>query len=533
MTFLCQFNLKLIIIDIMNKNLQTVFSYHEETKHAHQKYARSLGYMDWANQPNPYRTYQGALHVELPLTFENTTPPYHMIFGDHIPSAPLLLESISQLLQFSMGISAMKSDGANEWALRCNASSGNLHPSETYLILPPTTNINTKTTVSHYAPKNHSLEILNEFGSKIWETLPKGSFFVALSSIVYREVWKYGERAFRYVNLDAGHALRSVQVSAKTLGWKCRYLSEISDETLEKLLGFEQKERFGESEIPDMLLLVTPNECIKEVDIFKLMPNKFDSIALNIAQEYQNWQLIDDIEKATFTCKGNIYQKSQQNGIKREPTKESKNVILKRRSAQMMNEDDNSISSTKFRAFLESTKESFSGFENLVNLVIFVHNVEKLKSGLYIFIRAKKYLADLKSSLHENFLWEEVSEDLYALSYGDFKATAQNISCNQGIASDGAFSLGMLCPFADEIFKHGAHRYKELYWECGAIGQQLYLEATAVDFQATGIGCYLDNVFHTLLGLKSNKFQSLYHFTIGKALVDERVLTKELYRNRL
>lgn len=517
----------------MNKNLQTVFSYHEETKHAHHKYARSLGYMDWANQPNPYRTYQGALHVELPLAFENTTPPYHLIFDNDIPSAPLLLESISQLLQFSMGISAMKSDGHNEWALRCNASSGNLHPSEAYLILPPVENINKSTTISHYAPKNHSLEILNEFDSKIWDTLPKGSFFVALSSIVYREVWKYGERAFRYVNLDAGHALRSVQVSAKTLGWKCRYLSEVSDEALAKLLGFEQKERFSESEIPDMLLLITPSDHFDEVDISKLMPNRFESIAMNIAQEYQNWQLIDDIEKATFTCKGNLYKKIEQSVIKREPTKETKDVILKRRSAQMMDADDNHISFEKFKTILDSTKESFSGFDNLANLVIFVHNVKELKSGLYIFVRAKTYLNDLKSSLSESFIWEEVSEDLYALSYGDFKTTAQNISCNQGIASDGAFSLGILCPFSDEIIKHGAHRYKELYWECGAIGQQLYLEATAIDFQATGIGCYLDDVFHNLLGLKSNKFQSLYHFTIGKALVDKRVLTKELYRNRL
>ncbi|MDA7848021.1 nitroreductase family protein [Sulfurospirillum sp.] len=523
----------MIIINIMNKNLQTVFSYHEETKHAHHKYARSLGYMDWANQPNPYRSYKGALHVKLPITLQNPTPPYHMIFGDEIPFAPLLPQSISQLLQFSMGISAMKSDGVNEWALRCNASSGNLHPSESYLILPPVEDINTNTTISHYAPKNHALEILNEFDSDIWGALPEGSFFVALSSITYREVWKYGERAFRYVNLDAGHALRSIQMSAKMLGWKCRYISEISDEELAKLLGLEQKERFGENELPDMLLLITSEEYNNAIDITKLNPNKFESIAHNIADQYQNWELIDDIEKATFTCKGNVYQKTAQIATSREPTKESKNIILKRRSAQMMDESDNHISFEKFKTVLKSTKESFSGFENLVNLVIFVHNVEGLKSGLYIFIRAKKYLIDLKSSLREDFLWEEASEDLYALTYGDFRVMAQKISCNQNIASDGAFSLGMLSPFADEIIEHGAHRYKELYWECGAIGQQLYLEATAVDYQATGIGCYLDDIFHDLLGLKSNKFQSLYHFTIGKALVDKRVLTKELYRNRL
>jgi SagB-type dehydrogenase family enzyme len=516
----------------MNKNLQTVFSYHEETKHAHHRYARSLGYMDWANQPNPYRRYKGALHVEIPLALKNTTPPYHLIFEDDVPLAPMMLQSISQFLQFSMGISAMKSDGVNEWALRCNASSGNLHPSELYLILPPSKNINNNTTISHYAPKNHSLEILGEFSSPIWDTLPKDSFFVALSSITYREVWKYGERAFRYVNLDAGHALRSIQISAKTLGWKYRYLSEVSDEELSELLGFDDKERFGESELPDMLILITPKIFTNDVDISKLKPNKFDSSAISIAEQYQHWQLIEDIEEATFTYKGNSYPIQQQETIKREPTKESKEIILKRRSAQMMDKENNQISFEKFKTILNSTKESFSGFENLANLVIFVHNVEGLKSGLYLFLRDKKQLSDLQSSFNANFIWEEIDSDLYALTYGDFRDIAQSISCNQAIASDGTFSLGMLCPFADEILSHGAHRYKELYWECGAIGQQLYLEATSVGFQATGIGCYLDDIFHKLLGLKSNKFQSLYHFTVGKALIDSRILTKELYQNR-
>ena len=516
----------------MNKNLQTVFTYHEETKHNYHRYARSLGYMDWANQPNPYRSYKGSLHVELPITLKNPTPPYHLIFEDEVPTAPLLIDSISQFLQFSMGIAAIKSDGMNEWALRCNASSGNLHPSESYLILPPIDGINKNTTISHYAPKDHALEILNEFDSDIWDTLPKNSFFVALSSITYREVWKYGERAFRYVNLDAGHAMRSLQVSAKALGWKYRYLSEISDEDLAKLLGFDRKNRFSESEIPDILLLITPDIYNNKVDISQLTPNPFESIALNIAHEYQDWPLIKEIEDATFTCKENRYQKIAQKAIKREPTKESKEVILKRRSAQMMDESNSKISFEKFKTILNSSKESFSGFENLVNLVIFVHNVEGLQSGLYAFIRAKSYFDDLKVSLNKEFLWEEVSEDLFLLSDGDFKQNAKNLSCNQSIASDGAFSLGMLCPFADEIVQHGAHKYKELYWECGAIGQQLYLEATAVDFQATGIGCYLDDVFHSLLGLKSNKFQSLYHFTVGKALIDKRILTKKLYNNR-
>ena len=41
----------------MNKNTQMVYTYHNETKHSQQQYAKSLGYMDWATQPDPYRSY--------------------------------------------------------------------------------------------------------------------------------------------------------------------------------------------------------------------------------------------------------------------------------------------------------------------------------------------------------------------------------------------------------------------------------------------------------------------------------------------
>lgn len=517
----------------MNKNLQIVFNYHEETKHHQHRYARSIGFMDWANQPNPYRTYKNSLHVKLPLSFDNPTPPYHMIYEEALPPAPLMIHSISQLMQFSMGISAIKSNGMDEWALRCNASSGNLQPTESYLILPPLDDVNKQTTISHYDVENHGLEILKEMQSDIWEDLPQGAFFVALSSISYREVWKYGERAFRYVNLDAGHAIKSIQVSAKTLGWKYQVIHDVNSEDLAKILGLDKKENFSEHELPDMLLLVSPEICSTKIDFSKFFHDgDLKCIPNAIASTYQDWPLIDEIEEATLKNSNQIYNAVVQTPIQRKPTKEAKDVILKRRSAQMMDKDDNVISFENFKSILESTKESFSGTENRVNLVVFVHNVEGIKSGLYMFFRNIELLEDTKERMNSNFVWKKIDEDLYALSFGDFREIAKNISCNQAIASDGAFSLGMLSSYADEIIQGGAHTYKELYWECGAIGQQLYLEATSLSYQATGIGCYLDDMFHNLLGLKSNKFQSLYHFTIGKALVDTRVLSKKPYENR-
>jgi len=132
--------------------------------------------------------------------------------------------------------------------------------------------------------------------------------------------------------------------------------------------------------------------------------------------------------------------------------------------------------------------------------------------------------------LKSEFLWQKTDlENLYFLQKADFKQMSKEISCNQDIASDGAFSLGMLSNFSQQLHDNGAHRYKELYWECGAIGQQLYLEATSLGLSGTGIGCFLDDDMHRVLGLHDNRFQTLYHFTVGRGYVDSRIQTRPPY----
>ncbi|MDX9965924.1 MAG: nitroreductase family protein, partial [Sulfuricurvum sp.] len=124
-----------------------------------------------------------------------------------------------------------------------------------------------------------------------------------------------------------------------------------------------------------------------------------------------------------------------------------------------------------------------------------------------------------------DFDWLEAGEGLYRLNRGDYRGAAQYLSCNQTIARDGAFSFGMLCRFDAVLAESGVPGYKNLYHQCGMIGQMLYLEATSLGLSATGIGCFLDDEFHTLLGLSGTPYQSLYHFTVGRAIVDTRIAT--------
>jgi nitroreductase len=111
----------------------------------------------------------------------------------------------------------------------------------------------------------------------------------------------------------------------------------------------------------------------------------------------------------------------------------------------------------------------------------------------------------------------------------DTRAAAREISCQQDIASDGCFSLAMLAEFSEPLERYGAWFYPRLYWEAGMIGQLLYLEAEAAGIRSTGIGCFLDDPMHEVLGLTDRRFQDIYHFTVGGAVDDPRLNTLAPY----
>ena len=143
-------------------------------------------------------------------------------------------------------------------------------------------------------------------------------------------------------------------------------------------------------------------------------------------------------------------------------------------------------------------------------------------------------VADFRARIHSAFSWESVDGapaglPLFRLAAADMRDTAKTVSCNQDIAADGAFSLGMIASFAPRLAHEGASIYPRLFWESGAIGQQLYLEAEAAGVRATGIGCFFDDLMHDVLGFKDNRFQSLYHFTIGGPVDDSRLRTFSAY----
>nr|POF23426.1 hypothetical protein CFP56_07338 [Quercus suber] len=471
--------------------------------------------------------------------------------------------------------------------LMVNPSSGNLHPTEAYIIAPPIESLSNSPFVAHYAPKEHSLELRAEIPSGFFPNFfPENSFLVGLSSIFWREAWKYGERAFRYCNHDVGHAIAAVTMAAAGLGWDVKLLDGLGYVELKKLFGLEVfpefkfpsrpvKGKFPEIEFehPDCLLLVFPNGVGKQFDVnYKELSSaisEFSKLEWKgkpnlLSKQHVCWDIIyrtaEAVKKPLVIGDRLEIDPFKSSGVRNEGSYKGftvREVVRKRRSAVDM-DGVTAIHRDTFYQILLHCLPSGCGsggkqrrqlalpfralpWDAEVHAVLFVHRVTGLPAGLYFLVRNEDHFHELKNSMSSNFAWAKPDgcpDDLplYGLdtSSGSLKDSlyyrlSEKLSCHQEIASHGCFSLGMVARFESTLREKNTWMYPRLFWETGVLGQVLYLEAHAVGISATGIGCYFDDPVHEILKLKGSDYQSLYHFTVGAPVLDKRIMSLPAY----
>ncbi len=532
-----------------SKALQQVFDYHQASKHQLQHYARGPGYLDWASQPDPFRRYQGAPLIALQKAPSSDQPRYdHAFVQGRIPPAALNLRSISQLFYHSLAISAWKSSGDSRWSLRVNPSSGNLHPTEGYLLCGAIEGLCDTPMVGHYAPQEHGLEVLTEFDPRLWGQLCGGfadrRLLLILTSIHWREAWKYGYRAYRYCQHDAGHAIGAISLAAAGLGWEANVVDDLSSDELALLSG-TFRTHDAEREEPDVLLALGPPDApAHEAGIARAPVATFASLdwqgcANQLSPSHVDWG-IEEVAAAVRQSAGSERYPQPRS----QPTSPSPDIrplargrmIRQRRSAVAM-DAKTYISRDRFFAILQRTLATaghplFSAlpWRPHIHLAIFVHRVDDLPSGLYLLVRDGSQTAALQAALTSTNSWQRPrgcppSLELYCLVKADAREVARQISCGQDIASDGCFSLAMIAEFQSPLARVGPAFYSRLFWEAGVIGQLLYLEAEAAGIRSTGIGCYFDDAMHQVLGINDSQYQDLYHFTVGGPVEDSRLVT--------
>ncbi|MEM7356553.1 MAG: SagB/ThcOx family dehydrogenase, partial [Acidobacteriota bacterium] len=231
------------------RTVAKVWEYHQLSSLDPERPAAAPERFDRRSEPIPFRRYIGAPTLTFPIP--NTGP-------DGSATA-LDASGLGGLLWNALALAGWKRVANAAFGMRVVPSAGNLHPTECHLLAADVEADGPPAALYHYSPFDHALERRRTIPAALWRQLgavPRaGGALVGLTTIPWRCAWKYGERAFRLCQLDAGHAAAALLASAALWGWRVGYV-EVSDPALEALLGVGGDG--PEDEQPVCLLAILP-----------------------------------------------------------------------------------------------------------------------------------------------------------------------------------------------------------------------------------------------------------------------------------
>lgn len=521
--------------------LARVQAYHERSKHRLDAYAAGPETLDWDAQPDPFRRFTGAPLTPLPLNVAEEAVGWSELFDPGREARPANLAHVGRLFELSFALSTWKELGPDRWALRINPSSGNLHPTEVYLVaqgLPDLTD-----GLYHYAPKEHALEQRVFFGT----TVAAPRLLVGFSSIHWREAWKYGERAFRYSQLDMGHAIGALRYAAALLGWRVHELG-LGHGELAALMGLDRAADFQNAEGEeaeavfelcfDVSGTATDLPAIPAGASWAGQANQLD------AHPMYRWPVIDAVAQASRRLTAGptaALPVQARRTLRPGSAAKASQLIRQRRSAQRFDRNARTDTATLWpllAALMPAGQLPWDMGQDgaQVHAVLFAHRVDGLTPGAYLLPRNTTAQARLQTALPQ-LAWQPVEGcpaelPLVELALNPALAgTLRTLSCHQAIGADAVFVIALLAELPTDN-PDAPWLYRERLREAGLIGQVLYLEAEAAGLRGTGIGCFFDDPVRELLGLGApgtEAWQVLYHFSVGLPVTDTRIASTPPY----
>jgi SagB-type dehydrogenase family enzyme len=373
-----------------------------------------------------------------------------------------------------------------------NPSSGNLHPTEFHFVTHGLQDW--PDGLYHYRPSSHMAEqrAIGDFRSVTNSDAP---IVFILTSIAWREEWKYRDRAYRYCLHDIGHAWQALALAAQALGCESRKIVEFPDDEMARAL------RLNEDEWPMLILEISG--AVRKSDAGETV--WYGGQANQLSTEVTSYPRIDAIHAATKRIVNSAVEPAPSGSgeIKLPPPAKSNcsfgEIARKRRSALDFVGGAQSISLPQLSALLVAATPLLS----FIQLYLYVHRVDGLEPGVYRF-------------------WPQHAE-LERTKTGDQRVAAAGLSLGQDLAGNACVAFSMIGDLERAARAYGDRGYRYVHFEAGAIGHRLYLAAEALGLGATGIGAFYDEEVHRYLHLTPEQGRVVYHFAIGYPVLDPRL----------
>src|SRR5712691_10780305 len=482
-----------------NRNPEAAWTYHDATKHSYLSVRANPHFLDWGNQPLPFKIYRTLEPLPLPGEMRQTGVAALSAISEGIPaetSAVLDLEAVAQLCYLSAGTTRHRKYSGGEVYFRAAACTGALYEVELYLVCDNLPNL--QAGVYHFAPADFALRRLRkgDYRHILVEAtggepaIAHAPLTVICTCTYWRNAWKYQARTYRHFGWDNGTLLANLLAVATALGLPVRVVCGFVDASVNRLLDVDPQREVAFSlvavghdvalppsspaEISPLSLEIVPLS-EREVD-YPLMREMHAASSLGFAEEVAAWRgHAPKTDSPPPSAPLVPLQPLSDEEMPRDPIEQ---VIQRRGSTRKFARSAITLpqlSTILDRATRGVPADFLDPFGAQLNqLYLIVHAVDGLPHGAYVFHRSRGSLECLKE--------------------GNFRTEAGYLGLEQELPADAAVDVFFLADLRPIFERFGNRGYRAVQLEAGILGGKLYLAAYAQRLGATGLTFFDDDV---------------------------------------
>jgi len=504
-----------------NRNSEAAWAYHEATKHSYLSIRSNPHFLDWANQPLPFKIYPTLERLRLPGEVRPSGIATLSAIAESVPADTVAVPDlgvVAQLLYLSAGITRQRKYPGGEIYFRAAACTGALYEVELYLVCGDLANL--EAGLYHFAPAEFGLRRLRvgDYRTVLVEAtaaepaIAHAPVVIACTCIYWRNAWKYQARTYRHFGWDNGMVLANLLAAATALGLPSKVVCGFEDAEVNRLLDVDPQREVAFSLVAlghvSALPPQPPSEIFplglgeasssrREVD-YPLMRETHAASSLHAADEVHRWRGGTPLTR--FPPPARQVAQLQPLADAEMPHDSIEQVILRRGSTRKFARAP--ISLAQLSTMLDrATRGVPADFldppgAQLNQLYLIVHAVEGLESGAYVFHRDRDLLECLKQ--------------------GSFRAQAGHLGLDQELAADAAVDIFFLADLRPILQRFGNRGYRAVQLEAGILGGKMYLAAYAQHLGATGLTFYDDEVIRFFSPHAEGK-SAIFLVAVGKS----------------
>jgi SagB-type dehydrogenase family enzyme len=484
-----------------NREIDAAWDYHNGTKHSYQSIRSNPHYLDWENQPLPFKIYPNLDPIPLPQQLSSTAMPALAAIAVRSAVANSLAPTsqvIAEIFFLSAGVTKRRAYPGGEMLFRAAACTGALYHIDLYLVCGDLPGI--EAGVYHFGPHDFALRCLREGdyrgvlarASAQEESVARAPCVGVCASTYWRNAWKYQARAYRHCYWDNGTILANLLAAAASRGVPAKIVLGFADAVVARLLDLDAQregtlslvalgdggENSSSGPVDSEPLRLETVPLSKQEIHYPAITAMHEASSLYDEQEAAAWRSAQSIESMKDPQPGKLnfpLKPLQNDQIPQEPIDKT---ILRRGSTREFARD--SISFAQLSTMLDrATRGIPADFlhpaaPSLNDLYLIVHAVDELRPGAYYFNRGERALELLKE--------------------GNFRREAGYLGLGQEIPSDCSVNVYFLADLGRVLARFGNRGYRAAQLEAGITGGKLYLAAYAQRLGASGLTFFDDDV---------------------------------------